>query len=488
MPISNSRAEHTLFTALLVLLFWLPIPLGSHRPWAWSIVEIWSFVLMGGWLLLNTHAPRWRILRPYFPLLLLFALFEIWVALQQLPLPIGWLQAIVPETAAHFIAANAQTTTGTLSLDPNQTHIGLIKGLSYWCILFLVLALANTTQRLKTLILIIVLTGTFQACYGVLLALSGSETTWLMGFENATSASGSFVYRNHFGNFLVLCLCLGIGLLIASLSESKFSSLKAAVKNFITMLLNGKATLRICLAIMVIGLVMSHSRMANTAFFASLSITGVLGLLLIRKKSRSLTVLLISLMVIDLMIVGSWFGVDKLKDRLENTSLMAETRDEVNQYGMSLIEQNPLTGTGGGSFYSSFPSVKGPGINSFYDLAHNDYLQFTIEFGLPATLLLGLAVLWSFYHAFVALRNRRNSLLQGVAFATVMAIIAELIMLTTDFHLQAPATATYFMLCLALAWKARFMESGRQGQPSARQNTQTAKRSHAEHKEASKKT
>ena len=74
-----------------------------------------------------------------------------------------------------------------------------------------------------------------------------------------------------------------------------------------------------------------------------------------------------------------------------------------------------------------------------------------------------MAVLWSLYHAFVALRSRRTSLLQGIAFASVMAIIAELIMLTTDFHLQAPATAIYFMLCLALAWKARFMASGRQG-------------------------
>ena len=215
-----------------------------------------------------------------------------------------------------------------------------------------------------------------------------------------------------------------------------------------------------------IDLVVSHSRMANTAFFSSLSIAGVLGLLLIRKKSRSLTVLLASLMVIDLMIVGSWFGVDKLKNRLENTSLMSETRDEVNQYGLSIIEQYPLTGTGGGSFYSSFPSVKGPGIYGFYDQGHNDYLQFAMEFGLPATLLLGVAVLWSLYHAFVALRRRRTSLLQGVAFATVMAIIAELIMLTTDFHLQAPATAIYFMLCLALAWKARFMPSGRQGHSS----------------------
>ncbi|SEA34203.1 O-Antigen ligase [Microbulbifer marinus] len=465
MPTANpthshriERLERGLFYGLLALLFWLPIPLGSHRPWAWALLEIWSFGLMGGWLLVNTYSPRLHSLRPYLPLLVIFGVFQLWVALQQMPLPMGLLQSIAPDTAAHYLAANPQAATGTLSLDLNHTHVGLLKGLSYWCLLFLLLALVNSAQRLKTLALVVVLTGTFQAFYGVLMALSGAETSWGLGLPNSHIATGGFVYKNHFGNFLVLCLCLGIGLLIASLSKSKALSIKEMLRGTLAMLLNGKAVVRLCLAMMVIGLVMSYSRMANTAFFASLSITGVLGLLLIRKKSRSLTVLLASLLVIDLFIVGSWFGVDKLRDRLENTSFAQETRDEVNQYGMTLIEQHPIAGTGGGSFYSTFPSVKGPGIQTFYDLAHNDYLQFAIEFGLPATLLLGAVVLWSLALAFSALRNRRNSLMQGMAFSAVMAIIAELMMLATDFHLQAPATALYFMLCLAVAWMARFMK------------------------------
>ncbi|GAA5524810.1 hypothetical protein Maes01_01369 [Microbulbifer aestuariivivens] len=452
-----ARLERGLFYTFLVLLFWLPIPLGSHRPWAWALLEVWSFCLLGGWLLVNTYSPRLHTLKPFAPLLALFALFQFWVGLQVLPLPIGLLEMLSPERAGHFLSANPEAISGTLSLDPNQTRVGLLKGLSYWCLLFLAVALVNTPQRLKQAALVIVITGTFQAFYGVLLALSGSETTWILGFPNNTIATGGFLYKNHFGNFLVLCLCFGIGLLIASLSRRQAGSVREFLRGTLATLMNGKAVVRLCLAMMVIGLVMSHSRMANTAFFASLSITGVLGLLLIRKKSRSLTVLLASLLVIDLFIVGSWFGVEKLKNRLENTSFSGETRDEVVRDGLRLLEQYPLAGTGGGSFYSSFPAVKGADIQSFYDQAHNDYLQFAIEFGLPATLLLGVAVLWSLFHAFNALRQRRDSLMQGMAFAAVMAIIAELIMLLTDFHLQAPATAVYFLLCLALAWQARFM-------------------------------
>ncbi|GMG86568.1 hypothetical protein MNKW57_08890 [Biformimicrobium ophioploci] len=252
------------------------------------------------------------------------------------------------------------------------------------------MTLLGSTQRVKTLALAIVIAGTFQAFYGVPQALSGSDTSWILGMPNSRIATGGFVYKNHFGNFLAPCLCIGIGLLIASLT--------------------------------IVG------------------VLGLLGLLIMRHKSRSLTVLLASLLVIDLMIVSSCFGLEKVKTQLEETALTQETRDEVVQYGQELIRQHPLAGTGNGTFYSSYQSVNGPDVTGYYDFAHNDYLQFALEFGLPMTLLLGVLVLWSLWHALVALRTRRNSLLQGMGFAAAMAILAELIMLLTDFHLQAPAT------------------------------------------------
>ncbi|WP_428820427.1 O-antigen ligase family protein [Microbulbifer sp. MCCC 1A16149] len=455
---AKSTLEQWLFYLFLGLLVWLPIPLGSHRAWAWGLMEIWVFGLTAGWMLYALRNSAFAVLKPYGPLLAIFAAAQVWVFFQQVPLPMGLLESLAPSVAEHYRQSAPTQIWATLSFDANQTRIALTKGLAYCCLLLLVLALVNSGKRLRALMIAVVVAGTVQAFYGALLALSGAQTTWVLDLPNSSIATGGFRYKNHFGNFLVLCLCLGIGLLIANLRGDNGGKFKERLKRILEMLLGGKAVLRLCLAMMVIGLVLSHSRMANTAFFASLSIAGGLGLLLIRNKSRSLTILLASLMIIDLMIVGSWFGVDRLRQEIAETSFSQETRDEVNQYGLALIEQHPVTGTGAGSFYSSFPSVKGPGINAFYDLAHNDYLQFAIEFGLPATLLLGFAILWSLYHAFMALRTRRDNLMQGLAFATFMGIVAELIMLTTDFHLQAPATAMYFLMILALAWKARYMK------------------------------
>ncbi|MBY6210496.1 hypothetical protein KUV95_02950 [Microbulbifer agarilyticus] len=211
---------------LLALIFWLPIPLGSHRPWTWGLMEVWVFSLTAGWLLLNLKEPRFERLRPYWPLLAISGLFQLWIFIQQLPLPITLLQWIAPKTAATYLAANPTLTSATIYLDPNQTHVAFIKGVAYCCFLLLVQALVTNTRRLKTLALTVVLAGTFQAFYGVLLVLSGSETTWVMGFTNNGIATGGLRYKNHYSNYLVMCLCLGIGLLIASLGGSNGGKLK----------------------------------------------------------------------------------------------------------------------------------------------------------------------------------------------------------------------------------------------------------------------
>ncbi len=49
----------TLFFAFLLFVFWLPIPLGSNRPWAWSLNEIYVAFLLLGCLFLLPAAQCW---------------------------------------------------------------------------------------------------------------------------------------------------------------------------------------------------------------------------------------------------------------------------------------------------------------------------------------------------------------------------------------------------------------------------------------------
>ncbi len=46
----SNAADNGIFISLLILIFWLPLPLGSNRPWAWAIMEIWIIGLFILWL------------------------------------------------------------------------------------------------------------------------------------------------------------------------------------------------------------------------------------------------------------------------------------------------------------------------------------------------------------------------------------------------------------------------------------------------------
>ncbi len=456
----NNKNDHWLFYALLVLLIWLPIPLGSNRPWAWSIVEIYSFLILISWLWLCASDYDYKQLKPYRPLLFIFALIQLWAFLQQLSMPIQWLQSIAPDIAKHFEAAGADS--GSLSLDPAQTFVQWVKGCSYLAILFLTLVLIRDEKRLRLLAYVMIISGLIQAVYGALLVLTDTNYLFFAEKRSFGLATGSFMYRNHFANFLMMTLSLGIGMLVADLSSAKRSNIRGHMLKWVNTLLSNKALLRIGLILMVIALVMSRSRMGNTAFFASMTLCSIFALTFLKQKTRGLIWLFGSLLVIDIFIVSSWFGLEKVRERIEATSAEAETRDEVVLFGIELIKQHPITGTGAGSFYSSFPSVTAPpGINRYYNFAHNDYLQFAIEYGLPATLLLGFLVLRSFAHAQYALRNRHKNLMKGMGFAAMMAIIGQLIHISVDFTLQPPANAIYFIVILAMGWMSRFIPASR---------------------------
>ncbi len=446
-----------LFNSYLALLFWAPIPLGSNRPWAWAIIETIAFILLAIYLFsaIKNKENIWQRCHNYKPLIIIFSCVQCWVFIQTIPIPVAWLYSISPELSN--IYTYLSPSFATLSLDSAQSTVALYKGLAYLCLILLTIFLVNSEIRFKNLLITMVASGTFQAIYGSLQSLSGNKKSWVFELANSSIATGGFIYKNHFANFLLLTISMGVGLLVAGLSNHKATTSKEFFRRIISVLIQGKAVIRISLALMVIGLVLSRSRMGNAAVFSAMAITGLFSLFFFKQKSKGLTILIVSLFVIDAFILGAWFGIDKVKTRLEQTNLMHETRDEVDIYGLELIEKYPLTGTGAGSFYATFPTVQRADVQLFYDHAHNDYLQFAIEFGLPATILLGIMILWSLWQTIYTMRQRHSNLMKGAAFGCMMAIIGMLIHISVDFNLQAPANTIYFLIILTLSWQTRFL-------------------------------
>ncbi len=460
----NASFQERLFLGFLALLVWMPLPLGSNRPWAAAILEVWVYLLAMGWLwgfyrLEFELGPVFKKAR--FILILLFC-WLLYAAFQFIPLPYTLISMLSPE-AARMHALAQQSGWITLSVDAYASTMAWFKSLAYALVFCLALLLVNTRRRLEMLAYLIVLSGLFQAFYGAFMTLSGLEYGFF--FKKYTyigHATGTFINRNHLAGYLEMCLAVGIGLMISNLGGSSAAhTWRQKMRGFLQLLLSSKLRLRLYLAVMVIALVLTHSRMGNSAFFSSMIAAGIIGLILSKHAPRSTVILLASLIVIDTFIVGTWFGVEKVVTRLENTSVVGDAgRIDVTENALKQWKAYLLTGSGGGSFYAVFPRYRTEELSLYFDHAHDDYVEFGTEYGVAGMLLLGAIVLSSFFAAILAQYRRRNPLMRGMAFASAMGIIALMIHSSVDFNLQIPCNAATFMVMLALAWISLHLERG----------------------------
>lgn len=441
-----SDGTRWIYSFYLILLVWVPIPLGSNRAWSWAVLEVWVFLLALAWLagFVRGKYRSGPILRNAWPLLLCSVAWLCYVWMQLIPLPTGILQFLSPEAARLHSAAAipGQLAAAPLTLDRHTTLDGALKSTAYVVFFALSLILLNRRERIRIATYALIASGTLQALYGTLLSFQSLDGL----------ASGTFVNRNHYAAYLVMCLSVGVGVLIASLSGVKNHSWGQFFRGLAGWVITPKMGLRLLLVTMVIALVLTRSRMGNLSFLISLFSTGLIGLALSKKATRSMVILLVSLVLIDLFIVGAYFGTQRVMERIGHTTLQSEDRVEVAGYAIAMWKDYPVFGSGLGSFGVVFPRYSAEGTALSYTHAHNDYLEFAAEVGLAGVAILGLMVLMSFMAALRAQQVRRDPVMRGISFASMMGITALMIHSSVDFNLQIPANALTFMQLLAFAW------------------------------------
>lgn len=409
-----------------LVLFTLPLPFAGNVDWAWPLFYAAVFFMLFYELKTSVYP---LVLTKASPVWLLLLVAQLWVIIQSLLLD-----------------------------NRHDIQHSLLQGLGLVAFFVLTLLLLTTRERIKRAIWVVILAASFQAVYGALMVLSGLE--WSFFTEKSSyqgKATGTFINRNHLAGYLEMSLALGIGFLLSQSARYR-GSWRQRLRQTIDTILSPKVIMRLLLAVMVIALVLTRSRMGNTAFFASLMITGGLALVLMKNRSRATTVLLTSLLVIDVAIVGTFFGVEKVAERLQNTSVEKESRDEVARDTYQMWQQNPALGIGAGSYQYTYPAYRSADVTvrGLYDHAHNDYLQFLAEFGLSGFIALMLAAGWCGWLGLVAMRKRHSNLMQGLGFASTMGLLAIAIHSSVDFNLQIPANAFMFVFLMAMACIARY--------------------------------
>lgn len=467
IKITPAQVETWCFVAYLGSLSIFALFFGGNRDWVWgtaaavfsliSLAVVWVVPIEVRLRAVGIHKRR--------PWLALFV--------------IAWL---VFGAVQWFPTAWFSPGWSALSADPGASLKAWTKSLLYSQVMILALLLLDTHKRMKAALValfVVALIHAISASVGHLVGASIRSPHWVF---NPIGGSGTFVNRNHFAGYLELHLAIGVGLLVSGLRyhADPDQAWRQKVRDWLQIALSAKAQIRIALVLMVVALVLTQSRMGNVAFFAGLLLVATLAFATMQLRPRALPALIASILVIDLVVIGSWFGADKIAARIAvtrveipeaqapaaNTAVrelapvdinIDRERPQLVRAALAQWRTAPRLGTGGGTFKTLFPLHRPTDMSaSYYEHAHNDYAQFLAEYGLLGSLLLAGLVASACAGAVHALRNRRDKLLLGCAFGSLVGISALLIHAFSDFNLQIPANTAMFAFLLAVAWLAGF--------------------------------
>lgn len=468
------------FGGLVVALIWAPWPLGSNRPWAVALLAalVWASVVLAAvgavWRAPVQARARAQAQPPLLPTLVPAA----WLPLGAL---LGFAGLVVLQ-----LLPGLGPNGGMLSIDPFHTRRYLLTTLLYLGGWLLVLLTVNTRERAEKLLAALLAAGVLQALGAVLLYSAGGHyELWYAQFDQGSRATGTFVNPDHLAGYMELTLSAGLGWLLAQLGNGQadpHAHWRTRVVAGLAFVMSGKMLLRLLLVVLVITLVMTHSRMGNGAFFIAMGLTGALVALRSQRLRRPALWLVASMAVVDLFIVGQWVGLERVVQRLQDTAEASSDaiagfglanaqppreeslaqRWEVPRLSLQLVAEKPVLGHGGGTYYTAFPPLKRAGLPWHWDHAHNDYVQVACDMGLLG-LALGLAVgVATAWRAAQLLRDNVHRVNRGLGVAATMALCTLGLHSMVDFNLHIPANALTFTVILAAVWALPGAQNGRQ--------------------------
>ena len=454
---------------------------GGVQPLAYSLMEIVLFLVLLLALYGRRHSEPTQVAMrhggeerqcgaglhvPLWPLL-----FALWAGLEIIPLPIAWVVRLSPARALDPQLAAARAAT--LSINPHDTAVMLMKFLAYLAAFVLAAYFFDSGKRRSPLLAALMGLAIFEAAYGAVQYLTGWQKIFTYTKQYyTTEGTGTYINHNHFAGLLELALPFVVASVFYHFqlwSEGRAAGRRRRVPGT-----QGSAGLRACFylflaVIVVVGAICSKSRGGIVGIALSVVLVAVLAQL---KTGRRVWLAGLVLFLVSVGAYGMWIGLGPLAERFqaigqkgytEESDLRRPTwRDD-----LRLIHDYPLTGTGLGTFGLSFRHYQTAGVDLFFDHTHNDYLEVASDTGLVGAALL-------FLPSFVLLARLIGSFLsdsrryrRSVTLGCIGSVAALLVHSATDFNLQIPANALIFAVVLGIGYKAVVIERRRERQPTA---------------------
>jgi O-antigen ligase len=446
-----------LIRILIAIVALAPLPLGATRPSASMLLGVLLGLLLFAWAIRTALDPAGPAvpISAVWPLLVLFGSVVVWEALQ--------ISTLTPATWHHPMWRSAASLldrpiAGSISVTPFATGSALVRLLTYGGIFWIALQSCRAARDAHAVFLTLAIAGLLYAAYGLFVEFSGSQTIlWFHKERYVGDVTGTFEYKNAYATYAGLGAICAVGLLLKGME--KFAGLdfgKRETRRLTVIWLAERGwPLAVTILLTVTGLLLSHSR----AGFVCSGIALVV-LLLSARLIRGPRIPLLRPATLMLGFAFAGFVAisgGTLLDRLSSTDVEADVRPLIYDATMTAVSDAPWLGTGAGSFAQVFSLYHPPAIYTRVLRAHDSYLENALELGIPAAVVLTLALAGPAVICLAGIRRRRRDALYpciGVAASVLVGLHAAV-----DFTLQVPAVAATYALIMGAAcsqsWSTR---------------------------------
>jgi len=327
-----------------------------------------------------------------------------------------------------------------ISIYRSATTWAFLRLLLYLGVFYLTLDFARSRHQTKWLVFTVLGLGTVLAFIGFIKYQGGAiPAFWDYGTSGGNKfLTSTFVNHNHIAGYLAMVFALGLGLFLFRPFWSP--AVWVAV-----------------LILILVAICLSMSRGGWIASFCALEFIVIFFLL---KKGMSrfkvLAVASVLFVAVGLTILGSNPVIERLQSMGNENEPSLVGRLTVWKASAKMVEENPLLGTGLGTFPWSFTRVRPAGLTLRYREAHNDYVQVATEMGLLALIPICWGLFSVFRKGLSQFKNTNSRFRAGLILGSLGGIVAILVHSVSDFNMQITANGILFSLLVGLAVGASF--------------------------------
>ena len=373
----------------------------------------------------------------------LYVLFISFLIFQTIPLPIEWLSFLSPEKYNFLNKLEFNGNFNSISLSPINSYFSLLNYLSIFLYLIIFKSLFYKKKYILEFYYFLVFLGAFAASVAIYFYLIGNPDFLMLKNSHAkTNATGFFINRTVFSCFLTLCFFSGIEYL---------KMIDHYQKNNTDTFFN-KIYVRIFLLLITIAIITTFSRLGNFLFISLIIMYISRELYKNDKKNRFFLITLILIVLFDVLILGFYFGSEKLlqrysflqneiNDYLPSSTEISLSRGGIAKFAFIEFKKFIFFGYGGGGFEYLFKINFQNLSTQFASHAHSSIIEFIGEFGLIGSTFISLSLL-------LTCANK-----DFLSFKNFLLCYLLIFILIFDFSFHIPIIQFLFILLLSVSYK-----------------------------------